>query len=271
MLGITYFVNSNTLQVISFFPLDEQSKFTSTDSSLTLDSDKTNDAYEFTWTSTSISDKNMYLRQDVSLLFDNGILKGAFSKWKQNTDQIEIKQTLSSKNSSLFQVISFHHGEIHSPDDQITSIHHMSEANLYVINTANTEFKAFSSAENQEETTWKNLLDRTTKQQLLFHWNQLFNYFDIDSNSYIAIPLTNLYKYNNKPLASMSQSQSNQIIGQLWEGLYKNYVIPAANSKKNQRNSYIPIVLFDKKQQHLRVLFELNGKKQQLIQKYPDS
>ena len=146
----------------------------------------------------------------------------------------------------------------------------MSTAHLYVIDTDSTALKTFKSPKNKEETAWKNLLERTTKQQLLFHWNQLFNHFDIDADSYLAVPIPSLNKYNDNPLPSMSQAQTNQIIGQLWEGLYKNYIIPAANSKKKQENSFIPIVLFDKQQDHLFVLFELNGKKQKLIQRYSD-
>lgn len=265
VIGITYFMKSSTLPVVGYFPLDEQSQFTLAESNLEMDTDR-----KINWTSDSTSDKSMYLRQDVSLLFENGKLRGARSKWKQDTNQIAIKESLSVKESSLFQTISFHHGEIHFPNDQIKSIQHMSAAELYVVDTTKTALTAFTSPENHEETEWKGLLDKTTKQQLLFHWHQLFSYFDINSDSYLAVPITALNKYDTEPLPSLSQAETNQIIGQLWEGLYKNYVIPATTLSEKQDSNFIPIVLFNKQQAHLLVLFELNGKKQQLIQKYPE-
>lgn len=268
VLGTGYLIKLNSVPAISFFPLDEQSSFSKTNSDLQLNSDKKDDSYEITWSSGSASDKDMYLRQDASLLFDNGRLRGVHSKWVQDTAEIQIKENVIGKGNSLFQVITFHHGEIHTPKDQIKSIHHMTHANLYVIDSPKAPLEAFVSPKNVYQTRWKKLLDKTTKQQLLLHWNKLFTHFNIDNSSYLAVPLTNLYKYNKEPLPAMSQEQTNQIMGQLWEGLYKNYIIPAASTKKNERVSYIPIVLFDKKQHHLLVLFELNGKKQRLIQNY---
>lgn len=263
VIGVTYFTKSNTLPVVGYFPLDDQSRFTSAESDLKIGSDQA-----VTWISHSASDKSMYLRQDVSLLFENGKLRGARSKWKQDTKQIKLKESLSVRESSLFQAVSFHHGEIHLSDDDIKSIQYMSAADLYVVDTAKTSLIAFNSPEDPEETEWKNLLDKTTQQQLRYHWQQLFSYFDIDSSSYLTVPLTHLYKYEEEPLPSMSQAETDQVMGQLWEGLYKNYIIPAVSMKNQQDSSYIPIVLFDKQQKHLLVLFEINGKKQQLIQKY---
>lgn len=261
--GILFFSKTDNVPTFSYFPLDEQSHFIKTDSDLRLDSSK------ITWTSDSKSDKNMYLRQDASLLFDNGKLRGVRSKWEQNKEKIGIKETLSFKGSSLFQVISFHHGEIHTSNDQIKSIQDMSDASLYVVDSPSHSVLAFESPVNDSDTAWKNLIDKTVKQELLVSWHQLFKHFDIPIESYLAVPLTNLYKYNKEPLPSMSQEETNQVIGQLWEGLYKNYIIPATKTKNNQGNNYIPIILFDKNHKQLLVLFELNGKKQKLIQKYP--
>lgn len=265
--GFVY-LKANTVPTISFFPLDEDSSFSYTNSSLKLQTKKENNSYRINWTSESTSNKKMYLRQDASLLYDNGRLRGVRSKWVQDTAKIQVDEELSGKGSSFFQVISFHHGEIHTNDTQIKSIHHMSHTNMYVIDSARLPLVAFTSPENSEEKRWKKLLERTTKQQLLIHWSQLSRHFNINLDSYLTVPLTNLFKYNKQPLPSMSQEQTDKIIGQLWEGLYKNYVIPAANTDNDKGLNYIPIILFDKQQKHLLVLFELNGKKQKLIQKY---
>ena len=68
----------------------------------------------------------------------------------------------------------------------------------------------------------------------------------------------------------MSQQETNVLIGRLWEGIYKNYVIPASESSENQLESYIPLILIDKQNTHLYVLFELNGGREQLIQRIPE-
>ncbi|PAV29064.1 hypothetical protein CIL05_13905 [Virgibacillus profundi] len=266
--SIFFILGINTAPAITYFPDDEDSSFTSANSNLELFLPKGNDSYQLAWTTDSRSDKEMYLRQDASLLFDNGRLRGVRSKWVQDTDHIQIEEKLVSEDSSFFQVISFHHGEIHYPNEQIKSIRQMSADHLYVIDSPNTSLDAFKTPENEFESEWKNLLNRTTKQQLLYHWNRLFTYFDISGESYLSVPLTSLHKYNNEPLPTMTRDETNKIMGQLWEGLYKNYIIPAVNTENNQLQSYIPIILFDKQNQHLLVLFELNAKKYKLIQQY---
>ncbi|OZU89967.1 hypothetical protein CIL03_02195 [Virgibacillus indicus] len=267
-LSISYILENNATPAITYFPDDEKSTFTKAESNLGLFLPKGNDSYEIVWTSDSESDKEMYLRQDASLLFDNGRLRGVRSTWTQDTKQIHIEEKLLSEDSSFFQVITFHHGEIHYPEDQIKSIHQMSSDHLYVIDSPSTSLDAFKTPEDKFEEEWENLLDRTTKQQLLYHWDQLFTHFSIDSESYLSVPLTSLVKYNSSPLPSMSQEQTDKVIGQLWEGVYKNYIIPAVNTENSQLQSYVPIVLFDKDNNHLLVLYELNGKKHKLIQHY---
>ena len=68
----------------------------------------------------------------------------------------------------------------------------------------------------------------------------------------------------------MSQQETDVLIGRLWEGIYKNYVIQASESSENQLESYIPLILIDKQNTHLYVLFELNGGREQLIQRIPE-
>lgn len=268
ILSISYILKNNATPAITYFPDDEKSTFTKAESNLELFLPKGNDSYEIVWTSDSESDKAMYLRQDASLLFDNGRLRGVRSTWTQDTEQIHIEEKFLSEDSSFFQVITFHHGEIHYPDEQIKSIHQLSADHLYVIDSPSTSLDSFKTPEGKFEKEWEDLLDRTTKQQLLYHWNQLFTHFSIDSGSYLSVPLTSLVKYDTTPLPYMSQEQTNKVMGQLWEGLYKNYIIPAVNTENSQLHSYVPIVLFDKENNHLIVLYELNGKKYKLIQHY---
>ncbi|MBP2078192.1 hypothetical protein [Oceanobacillus polygoni] len=268
-IGSILVLRSNTLPTVRFFPLDEQSSIQEANTSLTLQAVTGADSYDIGWNINSSSDKSMYLRQDVSLLFDNGILRGVRSKWVQNTDRIQIDETVTSEDSSHFQSISFHHGENHSGGEVIKSVQAMTYDELYVIDSPATPIKAFKQPVTTFESEWKELLDRSSKQQLLFQWHLLIQYFQIDPENYLAIPLVDLYKYNNKPLPNMSQQETNELIGRLWEGLYKNYIIPATESSENQLESYIPLILIDKQNTHLYVLFELNGEREQLIQRIP--
>jgi hypothetical protein len=255
---------------ITFFPLNEERTFTEAESKLTLIAENAKDRYELKWKTYSKSDQPFYLRQDASLLFENGLLRGVRSKWVENTDEIHIEEKLLQEDSSFFQVISFHHGEIHDAENEITSIQKLTSDYLYVIDSPATPLLSFKDPANSYETEWKELLDRTTKQQLLFHWHQLFTYYGINPENYLAVPLTQLDKYQDEPLPAMTQAETDKIMGQLWEGLYKNYIIPIVSEDADRVNSYVPIVLFGKNKEHLQVLFELNGEKQQLLQRYAE-
>lgn len=79
-LSISYILENNATPAITYFPDDEKSTFTKAESNLGLFLPKGNDSYEIVWTSDSESDKEMYLRQDASLLFDNGRLRGEIGR-----------------------------------------------------------------------------------------------------------------------------------------------------------------------------------------------
>ncbi|MFD1038486.1 hypothetical protein ACFQ3N_08760 [Virgibacillus byunsanensis] len=269
LVGTIYIIITDSKPAITYFSHDDQTSFEDNYTNLEFASEKGKNAYEISWNSGSKVDKSIYLRQDASLLFDNGRLRGVKSKWVQNTDIISLKENVSSEDSSFFQAISIHHGEIHYPDDEIKSIQQMSYDELFVVDSPNTVLESFHVPDNEFKKEWKELLVRTTKQQLLYHWHQLTGYFQINYEDYHAIPFTSLYKYHKKPLPSFNQEQTNQIIGQLWEGIYKNYIVPAANSEENNLKSFVPIILVEKQKDHLLVLYELNGTKQRLIQNLP--
>ncbi|WP_077326977.1 hypothetical protein [Virgibacillus siamensis] len=253
---------------ITYFPMDQKTKFVHASTRLKLIEEMDKDSYRISWESESKSDQKLYLRQDAAMLFDNGRLIGIQSKWKENTAIIKMKQKLTGDDSSHFQTITYHHGEVHYPDDQIKSIHKMSYDQLYVIDSPNTPLDSFKIPENEDEDEWVRLLEHTTHQQLVYNWKNLMHHFKINSSKYKPVPLTKLYMYNDQPLPSFTQEETNQIIGQLWEGLYKNYIL---NAKVDQQiKSYVPLILFDKQHKHLLVLYTLNGQKEKLIQKYPD-
>ncbi|CDQ17997.1 hypothetical protein SAMN05192559_102266 [Halobacillus karajensis] len=256
--------------VIKYFPLDEGSGFKSFGTSLNFASQEDDDEYEISWNMGSESNKSMYLRQDVSLLYVNGRLKGVVSKWEENTAEIEKETSLHGEDSQKYQAISFHHGEIHKGKDPIKSIQATSKDELYVIDSPHTKRTAFKKPSNEEEKEWKKRLDHSIRQQLEVQWEELITNYGINKDAYTLVPLTKLADYEEQPLPGTKEEDSERIKGQLWEGLYKNYVLGISDTKSSHPiQSYIPLILFDKKGEHLIVLYEDDtGKKHRLIQRY---
>src|SRR5699024_6077260 len=100
-----------------------------------------------------------------------------------------------------------------------------------------------------------------TRRSSDLHWHRLTSHFDIDMAQYEVVPLTELHQFENKALLSFTQEQTDEIIGKLWEGLYKNYIIPVSETKDDSSDSYVPLILFEKHEHDILVLFELNGEK----------
>ncbi|MFG6114336.1 hypothetical protein ACGTN9_04060 [Halobacillus sp. MO56] len=271
MIAVFQPFQPTTESVIKYFPIDETKKFVQAETQLSFESETDADEYEVDWKSISESNEPMYLRQDISLLYVDGQLKGILNKWRENGQQIEQSSVLHGEDTSLYQAITFHHGEIHYPEDVIKSIQTLSYDQLYVVDSPHTPLESFHTAENAEHREWEKTINHSIQQQLDYQWDELIAHFNIPPEKYIAVPLTDLYKYEDKPIPGVSQKDSTRILGQLWEGLYKNYVLGIADNKSTGHpiQSYIPLILFSKDADHLLVLFEDDqGKKEQLIQYY---
>lgn len=243
-----------TIMTITYFPIDYNRMFNYTTTSLTaLDDNVTVD-----WTSRSESDAQNYLRHDVSLLFKNGKLNGVQNKWLQNQTVIEQYKRFTVKSNSLLQAITFHHGELHE-NDTIYSIQHMSEDSLYII-----KHQSFRTPENDKEKTLVNKLNKQIDQNVHSRWDELITFFNVKRENYLLFPLIEITKLNDYLMEQYSHKESDKIIGQLWEGLYKNYILQAVELKSND---YMPIILLAKDHSHLLVLYEMDDEANQLIQR----
>ncbi|WP_085508871.1 hypothetical protein [Thalassobacillus devorans] len=262
---------TGTENVIKYFPIDETKNFLKAETRLSFESETDADEYEVKWESISESNEPMYLRQDLSLLYVNGQLKGILNKWRENGQKIEQSSVLHGEDTSLYQAITFHHGEIHYPEDVIKSIQTLSYDQLYVVDSPHTPLESFHTPETGEDKEWTKTVNHSIQQQLDYQWDELIAHFNIPKEEYEAVPLTDLYKYENKAIPGVSKEDTTRILGQLWEGLYKNYVLGITDEKSTGHpiQSYIPLILFSKKADHLLVLFEDDqGRKEQLIQYY---
>lgn len=264
---VSYFIKQEqSISTINFFPIDDTRSFQQAQTSIKSFQTSEKDGFLIRWGIKSKSDSPLYLRQDISLLYENGAFKGALSKWKENTKVIYAQESFKRSGKQYYQAISFHHGEVHHDEEKITSIQTMTADKLYVIHTEDEKLYRFKQPQNKTEEWWQEKLDQQIEKKLLMYWTSLMNHYDIHANNYYTIPLTRLYTYNDEPLPQLTMDKTDQVIGQLWEGIYKNYLIPATRLKTQKQTHYIPVILLDKDVTHLLVLFELNGKKNKLIQ-----
>ncbi|WP_112181311.1 hypothetical protein [Paraliobacillus zengyii] len=260
--------NNLSETTVKFFPIDESRSFKSATTKLTLLMEQDHDSYTIDWHASSELDELTYLRQDISLLYVDGQLKAIKSKWKEQESTIDLQTTITGEDSSHYQAISYHHAEVHYPEDKIKSVQAMTHDELYVIDSPQTPLEAFKIPTNDLQTEWKETLNHATNQQLYYQWQQLLDHFQLNSDDYLSVPLNMLYQYETTALPNLTAKQTKKVIGQMWEGLYANYILPFNESGPSSK-SFIPLILLDKEGTHLRILYQDHkGEMQQLIQNY---
>ncbi|WP_312092197.1 hypothetical protein [Niallia sp.] len=242
---------------ITYFPIDPTVTFPKANTTLTF-SKKRFDEYSILWESNSSINKRAYLRQDMSFLYANGKLISTMGEWKQNTLELSEEKTVVERESNYLQAITFHYAEIHDTSERIFSSQKISADNLYVINSKfeNTPL-SFHIPNNLVEKDWATTLDKQTRDYIEYSYRQVLKKFHISEEQYdTKLLLTELTQYNDSPLPSFSKEQSAKIIGQLTEGLYKNYflgIIKEDGTIADPIGSSIPVLLVNNN--HLLVLF----------------
>lgn len=242
---------------ITYFPIDPTVSFPKANTSLTF-SKKRFDEYSILWQSNSSINKQAYLRQDMSLLYANGKLKSTMGEWKQNTLELSEEKTVVERESNFLQAITFHYAEIHDTNARIFSSQKISADNLYVVNSKfeNTPL-SFHTPNNLVEKDWATTMDKEALDYVDYSFRQGLKKFHISADQYdTKLLLTELPKYNDTPLPLFSKEQSAKIIGQLTEGLYKNYflgIIKEDGTIVDPIGSSVPVLLIN--ENHLLVLF----------------
>lgn len=259
---IILIVNREAIPIITYFPLDQSLSFDKAKTSIQGFPTKKEHVYDIQWRGSSSSDQPYYLRQDVSLLFKNGFLKDVINQWESDATEIFWETTFLNVDDALYESISFHHGEIHLKEE-ITSAQTMSTDYLY-INLNGSKPLQFKQPTSAAEHNFKYKTDQSINKTLENHWQKLINFFNIQTDQYNMFPFTHLYEYNNQALPHLSKVETQKVIGQLWEGFYKNYLTETINF--NIKN-YMPLILVDHSVTHIIILYELNGQFKQLIQR----
>src|SRR5690625_5225633 len=93
---VVYLLKSKLVTTtMQYFPIDEHVMFDDARTDLTYSYDET----EVHWTIDSKSSESAYLRQDISLLFENGKFKGVQNKWEQHKQKLSLTQKFKQKNN----------------------------------------------------------------------------------------------------------------------------------------------------------------------------
>lgn len=243
---------------IKYFPINKETQFESAFTNVCLLSLNKNKPYSLLWRVDSTIDKKAYLRQDIGLLFVNGRLIGKLSEWKQNGANISLQKKLAYENSAKIEALSFHHAEIHEKGQSITSKQMMSLDHLYIMGGRTEAMQSFRKATTIAEKNWQKKWDQQLQQQAERLLNRSARKFAIDVEKYDVLSLIELAAYINEPLPHFTMEHSEKVIGQLWEGLYKNYFLGIKKEDgtvADVLNSTIPLLLFAKDQSELLVIF----------------
>ncbi|KKK33194.1 hypothetical protein WQ57_25020 [Mesobacillus campisalis] len=259
VLLIYLFHPQETSETIIFFPIDEAAAYKSVNTTLTMAEGKNENEYEIQWNMYSLLGQKAYLRQDMGLLFKNGRLRGKTAEWKQNADNLSQKQEFNEKDTGKFQAVTFHHSEIHGKDDRITSAQDMSADLLYAIHSPYSPMRSFRIPNTQDDLEWKNLLDTAEDRQLEKAMNNALNKLRLNPDHFFKIWLTELPQFKDKPFPGYTLRETSEIIGRLWEGLYKNYfygIKKQDGAIVSPIDSTIPLIMVAKDRSSLLVLTE---------------
>ncbi|GGH79746.1 hypothetical protein JOD43_001708 [Pullulanibacillus pueri] len=259
-----YFLNhyQEAEESLTYFPEDSHSYFKHTETLLSLE--RKPSGYALKWQISSQTNQSTYLREDLSLLFENGHLIQLYSKWKQNTDTLHHTQSLTIHQASHFETISIHHAEIHHADQKINSKDKMSYAHLYVTKKASDELDSYHIPVEPTEKQWNETFDQSQQQEWHDIITQAEKKYHFDSQDYYSFPLSYLHVFDTNALPGLSIKTTHRAVSQLWEGLYKGYIqgIQLSHQKTvSPLHSSMPLILYrHKADQFLIVIKTADGK-----------
>ena len=257
IISIYLFQSTQAKETIIFFPIDPTLYFEHTSTHL-LPSQSSKDTYSVQWNVASTLNEPAYLRQDISLLYKNGQLEAVLNKWKQHHPTVTQKKKLKEQDSARYDALSFHYAEVHRNENTYTSVQQMSKARLYVVTTPS--FEAFQTPLSDIQKQWKSSLDHYTTSKTEAALNKAMHYFHLNKEHYQIISLTDLPVKANTIFRAFPKAKQEEIIGKLWEGIYKNYLLGIKledGTLVQPEGSSIPQLLVANNHRELLLLFTL--------------
>lgn len=260
----------NMLETITYFPDDNQVQFIEQGTEIQLLELKDENEYYLEWQFYSLTDAPVYLRQDVSLLFENGMLMDRKYSVSNTEEKLTGKATFHGEDSGRHEAISYHFAEIHYPENIIKSKQALSSDVLYIIDSPLSPILTFKDPKTTMEERSKELLDSIIDQQLNYTWDRLIEKFQINRGEYVFIPFNDLINYEQEPLPGFTKEETRVVLGKLWEGIYKYYILGTDTfdeSNYDPLGSTMPLILLHESGGHMIILYETGDqKKQQLFQ-----
>ncbi len=241
---------NTSVPTITYFPPDQTVTFQEQNNEL----DYTNNKLH--WKTISTTSKPTYLRQDIAMLYRDGVFLGFMNQWKTNHKTLSFEHLFSKPKPGMYESISYHYSENHNNDD-IRSAALMDYSYLQ-LDCATTNCHVEQSGDQLSDSMHYN-------KKVEHHWDDLMAYFSIEEQLFTKMSMTHLFRYKDQPLPTLTQQETDDVINHLWEGIYANYIIALMDTNEKQRAHYIPLVLM--KSDEIQILYEINDKKEQLIQK----
>ena len=252
---------NTTTETIKYFPINQSISFTDLGSKLEVyQKENVPLLVAENWSKTN---KMVYLRQDVNLLFQNGKLKAMHYPWKQYTDWIvdQIKDDLSS--DSVYLTLSFHHAEIHE-DSIISSQHAVTTSKLYT-NQFQGKNEFFKEPNNMRQEDALKKIENKLQQERANLLDQAMIELNINRDNYIIYDLDQFSMMKGNKV--ISEEFWPAVLGRLWEGLYRNYVLVFSNEELQHYSPSMPWILVDQNGTHLLVIYQkINTHFEKLIQ-----
>lgn len=260
--SLWYFYNiPDEKTTIQFFPIDERVTYTELGSDLQIY--QMNNNYTLVAESWSKTSEKVYLRQDVSLLFRNGFLIKKNYPWKEDTDWLVNRMEDNLRAESIYTLLTFHHAEIHQ-NELITSKQNITSDKLYVV-TAQNDLEAFKKPQNEKQQRWMKVIDNVYDEQRNILLENGIKELNINRENY---EIYNLDEFSTQIKKSpiISDEQFIIILGNMWEGLYRTYVLGFSEDELRYFSPPMPWVLVDKNGTHILIIYQLaNGNYEKLI------
>lgn len=255
-LFLSILSSKRATETITYFPIDSSNYFTNAQTYLS--SKAKNSHYNLIWDVRSTLNEPAYLRQDVALLYKNGQLASISNTWEQNTQILSKRKQLKDILAARNDAISFHYAEVHPDKNQFTSVQELSYAKLYTVIAPS--FHSFAKPMTEEDKAQQQKLDAFTTKQRDESLQKALNHFKLNREDFRILSITELPLKKNEFLRPFSKQKREEIIGKLWEGLYKNYILGVQKddgSIVTPLGSSVPLLLLSNNRNELLVLFTL--------------
>ena len=241
-------IHAPVQESITYFPIHPDLSFQSVGTELKPEKNEHIHIRSF-----SRMEKPVFLRQDITMVFSEGRLVAKMGKWDQNVISLEQKQHVPIQENTKLQALSFHHAEIHE-NSAIKSTHTISTDYLYYLDRDET----FKKPATETERIWQDLLDKEESRKITRALETITATYALNLDHFDIVPLTNLPRYEREPFPGFSSAETKVIIGQLIEGLYKNYFLGIKKedgTTVSPLDSTVPVILIAKNREFLYVAF----------------